>query len=100
MSNLTTSTEILTEDIEDKNIKLDVKPSFDLTPENARFYKSAGGLISLDLTIPGKETESFERVVILRSFPISNPNEFLSIREPDVRKGGRGREIGLIRRLS
>ena len=43
--------------------------------------------------------ESFERVIVLRSFPVTAPNEFLSIREPDTRKKGRGAEIGMIRNL-
>ena len=75
------------------------RPSVALTPDNARFYRSAGGLISLDL-IGKEETETFERVVVLRSFPITAPEEFLSVREPDTRKKGRGAEIGMIRHLS
>lgn len=68
--------------------------SIALTPKNATFKRSEGGLISLDL----KETnEFFERIVIFRCFPITNPNEFLSVREPDSKKMGRGKEIGMIR---
>jgi hypothetical protein len=68
--------------------------SIALTPQNAAFKRSEGGLISLDL----KETnEFFERIVIFRCFPITNPNEFLSVREPDSKKMGRGKEIGMIR---
>ena len=75
------------------------RPSVALTPENARFSRSAGGLISLELQ--GEEgVEEFERVVIIRSFPITAPEEFLSVREPDTRKKGRGAEIGMIRHLS
>ena len=65
-----------------------------LTPQNAVFKQSEGGLISLDL----KETnEFFERIVIFRCFPITNPDEFLSVREPDSKKMGKGKEIGMIR---
>ncbi len=71
-----------------------------LTPKNARFYRSKGNLISLELTAEGKETEVFERVIMLRSFPVTNPDEFLSVREPDTKKNGRGKEIGMIRRMS
>ncbi len=74
--------------------------SIDLTPENAKFRRSGGGLISLDITNAKGEPESFERVVILRSFPVTNPDEFLSVREPDSKKQGRGKEIGMIRRMS
>ncbi len=72
--------------------------SVDLTPKNACFARSEGGLISLTLTANGK-TESFERVVVIRSFPITNPDEYISVREPDTRKKGRGEEIGLISNL-
>lgn len=74
--------------------------SIDLTPETARFSRSGGNLISLDITNADGEAESFERVVVLRSFPITSPDEFLSVREPDTRKRGRGKEIGMIRHLS
>ncbi|MBQ8508582.1 MAG: DUF1854 domain-containing protein [Clostridia bacterium] len=71
--------------------------SIPLTPENATFKRSGGDLVSLDIINDKGEPESFERVVILRSFPVTNPDEFLSVREPDSRKQGRGKEIGMIR---
>lgn len=74
--------------------------SIDLTPENATFKRSGGNLISLDITNADGEPESFERIIILRSFPVTNPNEFLSVREPDSKKQGRGKEIGMIRRIT
>ena len=74
--------------------------SIPLTPENAKFSRSGGGLITLDITNDKGEPEHFERVVILRSFPVTNPNEFLSVREPDSKKQGRGKEIGMIRHMS
>ena len=73
--------------------------SVDLTPENARFVKSKGGMISLELDGP-EGHEMFERVIVLRSFPVTAPDEFLSVREPSTRKKGRGAELGMIRRLS
>ena len=78
----------------------DERVSIALTPENAKFRRSGGGLISLDIINDKGEPESFERVVILRSFPVTNPDEFLSVREPDSKKQGRGREIGMIRHMS
>ena len=74
--------------------------SIDLAPENAKFKRSGGNLISLDIINDKGEPESFERVVILRSFPVTNPDEFLSVREPDSKKQGRGKEIGMIRYMS
>ena len=72
-----------------------------LTPQNAVFKRSGGGLISLDLKNTGENGEPvdefFERIVIFRCFPITNPDEFLSVREPDSKKMGRGKEIGMIR---
>ncbi|MBQ7321877.1 MAG: DUF1854 domain-containing protein [Clostridia bacterium] len=75
------------------------RESVDLTPANCRFYRSEGGLISMELTLPEKEVEQFERIVVLRSFPISNPDEYISIREPSTRRRGNGAEIGLIRNM-
>lgn len=76
------------------------RESIALTPENAWFSASTGGLISLKIINAGGETEEFERVVIRRSFPVSAPDEFLSVREPDSRKKGRGSEIGMIRNIN
>lgn len=79
---------------EKKDLFENERVSVPLTPKNSKFKKSEGGLISLTLT----ETEEFfERIVIFRCFPITNPNEFLSVREPDSKKMGRGKEIGMIR---
>ena len=89
------------EDIDDGDLILEeTRQSIPLTPQNAKFYHSKGNLISLDLINENGETEFFERVVILRAFPITNPEEFLSVREPDSKKMGRGKEIGMIRYMS
>ena len=74
--------------------------SLDLTPENAKFTPSGGNLISLEITQPDGTVEFFERIVPVRAFPVSSPNEFISIREPDTQLKGRGSELGMIRRLS
>ena len=76
------------------------RESVPLTPENAVFTRSAGGLISLSLKKEDGTTEEFERVVILRAFPVTNPNEFLSVREGDGKQNERGHEIGMVRRMS
>lgn len=76
------------------------RESIALTPDNAWFSASTGGLISLKIINAEGETEEFERVVIRRSFPVTAPDEFLSVREPDSRKKGRGSEIGMIRNIN
>lgn len=75
------------------------RKSVSLTPKNARFFHSQGGLISLELTNEDGTKEIFERVVVLRAFPISNPDEFLAIREPDTSRL-EGEEIGMIEDIS
>ena len=88
----------------EENLLEKERVSVALTPQNAVFKRSEGGLISLDLTTKTDEepesVEFFERIVIFRCFPITNPNEFLSVREPDSKKMGRGKEIGMIRHMS
>lgn len=76
------------------------RESIDLTPANAWFSKSVGGLISLKIINADGEEEFFERVVIRRSFPVTSPDEFLSVRDPDTREKGRGDEIGMIRNIN
>lgn len=71
------------------------RESIPLNSENAHFFRSAGGMVSMKLTANGKE-EIFERVAVLRAFPISAPSEFLSVREENEK----GDELGMIRRLS
>ena len=73
--------------------------SLDLTPENARFTRSGGGLVSLEVTQPDGRVEFFERVIPIRAFPISAPEHYIAIREPDSQHGGRGDEIGMIETL-
>ena len=73
--------------------------SINMTPGNSWFSRSEGGLISLKIINAEGEEEFFERVVIRRSFPVTAPDEFLSVREPDTRAKGRGSEIGMIRNI-
>ena len=77
-----------------------VRKSIDLTTENAHFFRSEGNLISLRLTNEDGEIEIFERIVPVRAFPLSDPNEFIAIKEPESKEKGNGAEIGFIRRLS
>ncbi len=62
---------------------------------SVRFSPSRGGLLSM--TLSSEEGERvFDRVIVLRAFPLTSPDEFLSVREPT---GGR-EELYMIRRLS
>ena len=94
------------EDDEDEDNTVDAndlfkrRESINLTPENAWFSASVGGLISLKIINADGEEEFFERVILRRSFPVTAPDEFLSVREPDSRKKGRGAEIGMIRNIN
>ena len=89
------------EDEDDDALLFDSTPEpIALTVENAHFFKSPTGLISLTLTRPDGKIETFERVIAIRCFPITNPMEFISIREPESKQVGCGIEIGMIRRLS
>lgn len=76
------------------------RESITMTPENSWFSLSAGGLISLKIINAEGNEEFFERVIIRRSFPVTAPDEFLSVREPDSRIKGRGAEIGMIRNVN
>ncbi|MBE6636488.1 MAG: DUF1854 domain-containing protein [Ruminococcaceae bacterium] len=86
--------------LDDGLVLIEKRKSLSLTPENAVFFPSEGGLISLRLTNEKGEIESFERVAIFRAFPITSPEEFLSVREVSPIKNEKGDEIGMIRHLS
>lgn len=87
-------------DIEELDDIFEKRISVDLTPDNAVFSLSSGGLISLEVTTEQYGKAFFERVLPVRAFPITEPDEFISIREPDSKDKGRGAEIGMIRRIS
>ena len=86
--------------MEKDDVLFDKRESVDLTPDNATFFRSAGGLVSMTLKHDDAPDETFERIVPVRAFPITEPDEFIAIREPDVRGASDGEEIGMIRRLS
>ena len=75
-----------------------IEESIDITPDNAVFCRSGGGLVSLKIKNDDKE-QIIERVCLVRAFPISNPDEYISVREPSSARGD-GREIGMIRDLN
>ena len=97
MANATETKKVL--DDSDISGLFEHRVSLELTPENARFTRSAGNLISLEVTQPSGKVEFFERIVPVRAFPITAPDTFIAIREPDTQAGGRGAEIGMIETL-
>ncbi len=61
-----------------------------LTVDNAEFYETKGGFVALKT-----KDEDFGHVNVIRTFPFSNPDEFISIRKID----GKNAEIGIIENL-
>lgn len=57
---------------------------------NSTFARTKGGFVALDF-----DGKHYDRIAIHRAFPFTDPEKFLSIREPD----GKMREIGMIRDL-
>lgn len=62
-----------------------------LTKDNATFARTEGGFLSLKT-----EDKEYSRVGVYLTFPLTNPEEFISIREADEK----AREIGIIEKLS
>ena len=94
-----TKTGVTVEEFNEEDALFRSRKSIELTKENAIFKRSSGGLISMTLIHENGEREEFERVVPIRAFPISDPDDYVSIREPDSKEGGRGLEIGMITHL-
>jgi hypothetical protein len=67
-----------------------------ITEENSVFSRTEGGFVSLKYTKDDGEIKVYNRVSIHRCFPYSDPDRYISIREPDRD----GREIGLIEDLN
>ena len=61
-----------------------------LTGENAVFARTKGGFLSLKTG-----EKEYERVGVYLAFPLTNPEEYISIREADEK----AKEIGLIQNL-
>lgn len=62
-----------------------------LTKENAVFSRTEGGFIALKTA-----DKEYTRVGVYLTFPLTNPEEFISIREADEK----AKEIGMIEKLS
>lgn len=62
-----------------------------ITKDNGVFERTEGGFVSLKL-----EEEFYPRVQVYYSFPLTDPNSYISIREPNEK----AREIGIIKNLN
>ena len=62
-----------------------------LTKENAKFERTPGGFVKLTY-----KDKTYDRVGVYRTFPVTMPEEFISIREADEK----AREIGVVEKLS
>lgn len=61
-----------------------------LTKENAKFQRTKGGFVSLTYA-----DKTYDRVNVYRTFPVSEPDAYISIREA----GEKAREIGVVEHL-
>lgn len=61
-----------------------------ITSENAKFKRTDGGFVAM--IMDGKE---YARIQVYRTFPFTDPDKFISIREPNEK----AKEIGVIRDL-
>lgn len=62
-----------------------------LTAENAVFARTEGGFLSLKF-----QEKEYKRVGVYLTFPLTNPEEFISIREADEK----AKEIGMVESIS
>ena len=62
-----------------------------LTKENAKFERTPGGFVKLTY-----KDKTYDRVGVYRTFPVTQPEEFISIREANEK----AREIGVVEKLS
>lgn len=68
-----------------------------LNGENAVFSRTDGGFVSLKTKdTEGRPSKEYARVGVYLTFPLTNPEEFISIREADEK----AKEIGMIEKLS
>ena len=86
-----------------------------LTKKNAEFSRTEGGFVALKITGAGEkctaenersekgerpgegeDSRKYDRVGVYLTFPLTNPEEFISIREADEK----AKEIGIIEKLS
>ena len=64
-----------------------------INKKNATFSRTKGGFVSLELKDEESgETEHYDRIRVVRSFPFTDPNHYVSIRTIDEKS----KEIGMI----
>ncbi len=66
-----------------------------ITAENTVFERTAGGFVRMTYTALDGAVREYSRVSVHRCFPFSDPDHYISIREPEAD----GKEIGLIEDL-
>ena len=66
-----------------------------ITKDNASFARTKGGFVSLDLQ-DSIAPEHYDRIRVVRSFPFTDRNKYISIRTIDEKS----KEIGMIRDLT
>jgi hypothetical protein len=66
-----------------------------INKDNAVFARTAGGFVSLDLN-ESIAPEHYDRIRVVRSFPFTDRNKYISIRTIDEKS----KEIGMIKDLS
>ena len=95
MSNNTNTTDLLDlKEFDEEELKKESEELLEmhlLTSENATFSRTEGGFVSLKTG-----DKEYDRVGIYLTFPLTNPKEFISIREADEK----AKEIGMIEKLS
>ncbi len=68
-----------------------------LNGENATFCRTDGGFVSLKTKdAEGNTAKEYARVGVYLTFPLTNPEEFISIREADEK----AKEIGMVEKLA
>ncbi len=70
-----------------------------LTKKNAVLSRSENGLLSLTLRKEDGQESFYERVVPVCAFPLTEPDEFISLREPDTPRRASKGEIGYLRHI-
>ena len=95
MSNKNNTTDLLNlKEFDEEALKIESEELLEMhlmTSENATFSRTEGGFVSLKTG-----DKEYARVGIYLTFPLTNPEEFISIREADEK----AKEIGMIEKLS
>mgnify|MGYP006896383573 CR=1 FL=1 len=55
-----------------------------ITPDNAVFERTGGGFVRMAFTAPNGTVKEYPRISVHRCFPFSDPDRYISIREPEA----------------